>query len=63
MQLALVRFDSPANAEAALQKRDGDGKLIVEGNSGAASMLEGDEEAALHNKWVIALPMHSSSCC
>ncbi|KAK9789966.1 hypothetical protein WJX73_008316 [Symbiochloris irregularis] len=59
-QLALVRFDSHANAEGALQKRDGDGKIAVEGNSGSVSLLEGEQESAMYKKWAESRKQHEA---
>ena len=53
-QTALIRFDSPSNAEAALQNVPQDGKVEIAGNPGTPSMLHGEGEKALYERMVCA---------
>lgn len=51
-QAALVRFDSPEKAAAALEAVGPEGKVSVDGNVGTAVLLQGADEEALYQRMV-----------
>ena len=54
-QTALVRFEKPIGASEALETATPDGKIIVEGNTGTPSLVQGEAETAVYERMVSLL--------